>query len=54
MTHDNSSIRHLTYREWIEKHAQRGDEGAISQLHGWCYAEQRRRKHCHGCQTEPD
>ena len=32
----------LPYREWIEAQAQLGDEGAISQLHGWYYGRKRR------------
>ncbi len=43
--------RPLTYREWIEEQAQRRDEGAISQLHGWynghMSGKQRGRGHMH-------
>jgi hypothetical protein len=39
--------RPLTYREWIEEQAQRGDEGAISQLHGWYYGKKRGRGPMH-------
>lgn len=51
---DHLLTRPLTYREWIEEQAQRGDEGAISQLHGWYYADQRGRKHRYGGQIRPD
>jgi len=51
---DHLMARPLTYREWIEEQAQRGDEGAISQLHGWYYADQRGRKRRYGGQIQPD
>jgi hypothetical protein len=51
---DDLVARPLTYREWIEEQAQRGDEGAISQLNGWYYADQRGRKRRHGGQIQPD
>jgi len=41
-TRSETRILPQTYREWIEAQAQLGDEGAISQLHGWYYGRKRR------------
>ena len=35
------SSRRMRFREWVEVEAEKGDQGAISQLRGWAYAERR-------------
>ena len=35
------SSRRMRFREWVAAEAEKGDQGAISQLRGWAYAERR-------------
>jgi len=44
------SNRRLSFRDWVFRQAEQGDEAALAQLRGWHYAEQRKERDADGQQ----